>query len=214
MTDVGGLTAAEAAWLEGWAAGPTEGEGTPPRQGDPAADLRLPDHTGRERLLSEFWASGPALVMFWRHFGCGCGLERARRLREEYPEYLAAGLTPVIVGQGDPTRANRYRDEQDIPCAVLSDPGHRAYRAYGLGHWTVERVLFDAPPEYWRHERELGAGFQRDRRAQGRPPVDDPWRAVGEFVVGVDGRVRLPYAYQYCEDFPDPRVLTVAARLS
>ncbi len=60
----------------------------------------------------------------------------------------------------------------------------------------------------------LGADFQRDRREQGRPLVDDPWRAMGEYVIGMDGRVRLAYAYQYCEDFPDPRVLTAAAQLA
>ena len=46
------------------------------------------------------------------------------------------------------------------------------------------------------------------------PPVDDPWRAVAEYVVGTNGLVRLAYVYQYCEDFPDPRVLTTAARMS
>ncbi len=120
----------------------------------------------------------------------------------------------MVVTQGEPERADVYRREQGIPCVVLSDPDHEAYRAYGLGQWSVERVLFDAPSEYWAHERRLGADFQRDRRERGRAPVDDPWRAVGEYVVGADGRVRLAYAYQYCEDFPDPRVLTAAALLA
>jgi hypothetical protein len=44
--------------------------------------------------------------------------------------------------------------------------------------------------------------------------VDDPWRAVGEFVIGSDGTVRLSYAYQYCEDFPPPELLTTAALLA
>jgi hypothetical protein len=55
--------------------------------------------------------------------------------------------------------------------------------------------------------------FQSARREQGRPLVDDPWRAVAEYVIGSDGLVRLCYTYQHCEDFPDPRVLTTAARL-
>lgn len=96
---------------------------------------------------------------------------------------------------------------------MLCDPEHRAYRAYGIGQWSVERVLFDAPAEYWAHPQELGASFQSERREEGRPPVDDPWRAVAEFVIGSDGLVRLSYVYQHCEDFPDPRVLTTAARL-
>jgi hypothetical protein len=76
----------------------------------------------------------------------------------------------------------------------------------------VERVLFDAPSEYWAHPHDLGGAFQDGRRNQGNPPVDDPWRAVAEFVVDRDGSVRITYAYQYCEDFPDVRVLTTAVR--
>jgi peroxiredoxin len=207
-------TAAERRWLDVWTTGPTEEEGTGLAKGDAAPDLALPDHTGAIRQLSEFWADRPALIIFWRHFGCGCGIARAERLRAEWPDLVAAGLNPVIVAQGLPERAAAYRSEQDLPCPVLSEPEPGAYRAYGIGQWSVERVLYDAPPEFWSHSHDVGAAFQDHRRAGGRTPVDDPWRGVAEFVVGTDGRVRLCYAYQYCDDFPDPRVLTTAARLA
>lgn len=213
MATLEGLTAAaEAEWLEGWTAGPVEGEGTALTTGSAAPDLVLPDHTGASRSLSEFWARGPALVLFWRHFGCTCGVERAGRLVEEYAALREAGLEPVVIAQGEPARAAAYRELHGLPCPVLCDPHHDAYRAWGLGQWPVERVLFDAPAEYWDHPAELGAAFQDTRRDEGRPPVDDPWRAVAEFVVGTDGTVLLTYAYQYCNDFPDVRVLTTAAR--
>jgi hypothetical protein len=76
--------AAEQEWLERWTAGPREPEGQGLRIGAMAPDLQLLDDTGSPRLLSEFWATGPALVMFWRHFGCGCGVTRAQRLRSEW----------------------------------------------------------------------------------------------------------------------------------
>lgn len=206
--------AAETEWLAGWSAGPTEAERNGLPAGANAPDLVLADETGVPRSLSEFWTDQPALLMFWRHFGCGCGVARAERLRAEYQDYLEAGLNPVIVAQGEPVRAAAYRAEHDLPCPVLCDPDLVAYRAYSIGQWAVERVLYDGPPESWTHPQELGAGFQRGRRELGRPPVDDPWRAVAEFVIGSGGRVRLCYSYQYCEDFPDPRVLTTAARLA
>lgn len=152
--------------------------------------------------------------MFWRHFGCGCGIDRAQRLRSEFAQYQDSGLEVVIVAQGEPLRAAAYKEEHQLPCPVLCDPTGEAYRAYGLGHWPVERVLFDAPPEYWSHPRDLGMALQHTRRESGRPMVDDPWRAVSEFVLAPDGRLRLIHTYQHCEDFPDPRVLTTAARLS
>jgi peroxiredoxin len=215
VTTIEDLTiAAEAEWLAAWTAGPTEGEGVPLRYGAAAPDLTLLDHTGTERRLGEFWADGPALVMFWRHFGCGCGVARAERLREELARYREADLLPVIVGQGEPERAAAYRREHRVPCPILCDPDHVAYRAYGLGQWAVARVLHGAPMEYLAHERDVGVEFQAARRAGGRPLVDDPWRAVAEFVVNRAGVVRLSYAYQYCTDFPDPAVLTTAARVA
>lgn len=208
------LTAeAEAEWLERFTAGPTEPEGVGLRGGAAAPDLVLADHTGANRSLSELWAEQTVLLMFWRHFGCGCGVDRAKRLLEEFPAYQEAGIMPVIVAQGEPLRATAYRDQLGLPCAVLCDPDHEAYRSYGIGHWSVERVLYDAPTEFWAHPRDVGASFQDDRRAGGRPPVDDPWRATAEFVIGTDGVVRMAHVYQYCEDFPEPLVLTAAAQL-
>ena len=204
--------AAERTWLESWTAGPTEPEGSGLPVGAEAPDLRLLDHTGSLRSLSEFWSEGPAVVMFWRHFGCGCGVDRAARLCEEYAAYKDVGLRPVIVAQGDPERAAAYHLEHGVPCPILCDPDLMAYRAYGVGQWPVERILYDAPAQYWDHKRDVGRAFQDGRREAGRTPVDDPWRATAEFVVGRGGTVRLPYLYQYCEDFPDPRVLTTAAQ--
>jgi peroxiredoxin len=215
MSSLEELTAAaEDEWLANWTTGPSEAEGSGLPRGAVAPDLVLADDTGKDRNLSEFWAERPGLLMFWRHFGCGCGVDRAQRLAAEYASYLDAGLSPVIIAQGEPARAAAYRDEHTLPCPILCDPDHVAYRAYGLGQWSVARVLFDAPAEYWEHAHDLGRHFQTARRTAGRAPVDDPWRATGEFVVGTDGLVHLPYTYQYCEDYPDPRVLTAAGRLS
>ena len=214
MSPIEMTAAAERTWLDTWTAGPTEPEGSGLPAGAEAPDVVLADHTGVLRHLSEFWADGPALVMFWRHFGCGCGVQRAARLREEIDAYRVVGLQPVVVAQGEPERAAAYHQEHGLPCPILCDPDLMAYRAYGVGQWPVERILYDAPSEFWGHQLDVGRAFQDARRATGRPPVDDPWRATAEFVIGRRGVIRLPYLYQYCEDFPTPRLLTTAARLS
>src|SRR5438045_8688005 len=87
-----------------------------------------------------------------------------------------------------------------------------AYRAYALREGGPSQIVYDAPLEFMQHQREVGADFQRQRREQGRPPVDSAWQLPGEFVVDHSGTIRLAYRYQYCEDFPDPRILTSALR--
>ncbi|MFZ2963338.1 MAG: peroxiredoxin-like family protein [Rhodoglobus sp.] len=214
MSDLDQLVCdAEDRWLELFTTGPTKPPSRVLGLGDAAPDARLLDQVGNERSLSEFWSEGPALIVFWRHFGCGCGVDRAARIVAEAPQYAEAGLEVVIVGQGEPERANAYRELHGIPFPILADPSGQVYDAYGIGHWQPEQVFFDAPEEYWSHPQEVGLRLKAERRGRGRPMVDDPWRATAEFVVAPGGVVRLGYSYQYCEDFPDPRVLTTAARL-
>lgn len=207
---------AEAEWVGRFTQGPTEDrwQELPPQVGDEAPDAELPDHTGTTRHLREWWADQPAVVLFWRHFACGCGIDRAARLRDELDGYRDAGASVVIVGQGEPERAAAYREDQGTDVPILCDPSLDTYRAYGLIQLQVSQILFDAPEEFWSHDEEHAQQLCQARRESGRPMVDDPWRQPGEFVVGTDGRLRLTYRYQYCEDYPDPRVLTTAISLA
>ena len=215
MEDADRLTeAAEKEWLETWVAGPGEKRSKLLYPGTSAPEHELLDHTGISRRLSSFWSDGSALLMFWRHFGCGCGLDRSSRLIEEYADYLAAGINPVIIGQGEPERAAAYREKYGIPCPILCDPEFSAYSAYGLANFGVEQVLYDAPEETWCHSMEIGVDFQEARRAMSRPLVDNPWLSTGEFLVLPSGKIRTSYAYQYCSDYPDPRVFLTAAKMN
>ena len=83
----------------------------------------------------------------------------------------------------------------------------------GREHWQVEQALYDSPEEFCDLREETGRKFQEERRAQGRRMVDDPWMQSGEFVVATDGTIRVAYLYNYCADYPDPRVFTTAGRL-
>ena len=204
---------AENRWMDRWLEGPTI-EGRPFRRGDRAPNVEINREDGSVMSLSDAWADSVALIMLWRHLGCGCGLDRAGRLQEELPAYREAGLNVVICAPGEVDRIAAYKEKYGVPVPMYSDPGYGAHMAFGLGHWSVEQVLYDAPDEFCDLGAATGKEFQADRRAQGRPLVDDPWMQAGEFVVDMSGRIRVAYLYNYCEDFPDPRVFTTAARLA
>ena len=205
--------AAEKEWLETWVAGPGEKRSKVLDVGTSAPELELLDCTGTSHRLSSFWSEGAALFMFWRHFGCGCGVDRASRLNDEYADYKAAGINPVIIGQGEPERAAAYKEEHKIDCPILCDPDFTAYSAFGLSNFGIEQLLYDAPEETWCHSKEIGMDFQKARRAINRPLVDNPWLSPGEFLVGQGGTIRVSYTYQYCENFPDPRIFLTAAKI-
>ena len=205
---------AEQRWMDRWMEGPTI-QGSPLRRGDSAPEVSVLDEDGSEISLASAWADQPALVMLWRHLGCGCGLDRKGRLADELAGYEDAGLNVVISAPGERERVDAYKKKYQVPVKMYADPGYATHRAFGLGHWSEEQVLYDAPDDYCDIDLRAttGPAFQSDRRAQGRPLVDDPWMQSGEFVVDTDGRIRVAYLYNYCADYPDPRIFTTAARL-
>jgi peroxiredoxin len=208
------IEAAEDRWKTGWEAGPTRLRWTtlPPQVGDRAPDATLPDDEGRDVAMSSLWADRPLLVLFWRHFGCSCGMDRAARLRTELADYRAGGGDVVIVGQGEPARAARYRERQGIDVPILSDPERSVYQAYGLLQGSTAQILFDAPDPFLRCDFDAGMGLAASRHATDRALVDDPWQLPGEFVIGSDGVIAHAHRYGWCEDYPDPRVHVAAIR--
>lgn len=205
---------AEEGWLQSWQRGPTRLRWTslPLQAGDAAPDLELRNAEGGTTRLREAWRDGPALLLFWRHYGCSCGRDRARRLQAEHERYVGLGANVVVIGQGEPERSKVYALAHRLPCAVLCDPTRHAYDAYGLLEGQPSQIVFDAPDEFLRRDHEAGRQLQRSRHGTAAAPVDSPWQLPGEFVVDRSGTVRLAYRYQYCEDWPDPRVLIAAIK--
>lgn len=208
------VEAAETEWFDMFTAGPERPrwDDLPPQVGDQAPDLELLDEDGEAIRLSDRWDSGPALLLFWRHFGCGCGTERAARLADEFDDYVEAGATVTIIAEGEPPRAREYAAEHDIPCPLVCDPERAAYEAYGLRDFLPSQVLHGASDALLDLDADAADAIATERREQGRPLVDNPWQQPGEFVVGADGTLALVYRYQYCEDYPEPEVLETAIR--
>lgn len=204
---------AEAEYIQRFVAGPDRvgWDELPPQVGNSAPDLEMQDSTGTWRQLSEFWESGPALLLFWRHFGCSCTIDRAERLAGKYDEYTEAGATVAVVGEGDPERGADYAEEYGIEWPILCDPDATAHETYGLLDFTVAQTLYDHPELLDRNTKTVEQ-FAEQKREEGQPQVDNPWQQPGEFVIDADGVLQLTYRYQYCEDYPDPRVLTTAIR--
>lgn len=203
---------AEAEWFEMFTAGPsnTRLDELPPQVGDEATDIELMNQYGEPIRLSEFWDGNPALILFWRHFGCGCGFERAMRLSDEYENYVEAGANVVAIGEGEPARARAYADENDMQCPLLCDPEREAYAAYGLRDFQPAEVLHGASDDFFDFDPNAARELAQERRERGDPLVDNPWQQPGEFVVNTDGILELTYRYQYCEDYPDSNVLISA----
>jgi len=208
------IQSAEEEWLQHWKNGPSRlrWNKIPLQVGDQAPNFELQDSTGATVQLHNFWQDKPALVLFWRHYGCGCGMERARRLQNEYADYINLGAKVVIIGQGEPERAALYIHNRNIPCPVLCDPTYTVYQAYDLLEGKPSQIVFDAPDKLLQCDLETGIRLQNSRHGTERATVDNPWQLPGEFVVDTSGVIQLAYRYQYCEDWPNPLVLIGAIK--
>ena len=179
------IAAAESEGRQTWERGPTRTRWSriPLQVADRAPDFDLVDSSGQPRKLSDFWHSGPALLLFWRHYGCSCGRDRAARLQKEYADYTNLGANVVVIGQGEPERAAAYAERNQIPCPVLCDPTFHVYEAYDLLEGGPAQVLFDASDELIKCDRQAMKKMEESRRGTDRALVDSPWQLPGEFVV-------------------------------
>jgi hypothetical protein len=164
--------------------------------------VSLLDTSGSAVDVEQLWAEGPALLLFWRHWGCGCGVGRAERLIDEIEALTGAGANVVVIGQGEPERAAWYAEAYAIPCPILVDPDGSAYAAFGLLEMSPWLLLGEPKPDMAEFESWIG-----EHRAKGRPLADNPFLLPGEFVVDRGGRLVLTYRYQYCDNYPDQQAL-------
>ena len=208
------IEAAEKEWLALWKQGPSRLRWTkvPLQVGDLAPDFELQDTSGKSVHLRDFWRNGPALIMFWRHYGCSCGVDRANSLKNEYDDYIKLGASVVVIGQGEPERSKEYSQRNGIPCSVLCDPTFSVYEAYDLLEGKPSQIVYDAPDEYLHIDYETGAELQKSRHGTDGGLVDSPWQLPGEFVIDQKGIIQLAHRYQHCEDWPTPSMLIPAIK--
>lgn len=165
---------------------------------DLAPDIPALDGDGRTIQLSTLWQTRTLVLAFTRHFGCPQCKEMMDELHNARPEMEARGLTLAIVTQGTPEQAKRFCADRAPGATCLADPERRAYAAYGLGRGTPYQTLLS--PRIWTSNRRLKKtkGFAPEPAPAGQ----DTFVMSGTFIIGTDGRVRLPYYYEDIADHP------------
>jgi peroxiredoxin len=98
-------------------------------------ELSLPDTDGVMHNLSEFTASGPAVLVYARGAYCPFCLRQLADYAERYRDFKQAGIEVFAVSPESPRRSRRMRKGLKLPFAVLSDSKLDVARTFGLiGH--------------------------------------------------------------------------------
>lgn len=165
---------------------------------DPAPDLKLQNVEGKNVQLSSFWKKKTLVLAFTRHFGCPQCKEMVDNLVLASPEFKGKNLSLVIITQGTPEEAKAFCSERAPDVTCLADPERKAYQAFGLERANVWQSFLSL--NVWRSNRRLKR--ERGWRTDLPPSGQDALQMAGTFIIGSDGRIRLPYYYDDIADHP------------
>jgi len=170
---------------------------------DPAPDVELLNTEGVSLQLSSLWQSRVLILAFTRHFGCPQCKEMMDQLVQFKPQFAERGLALAVVTHGTPEMAQAFCSERAPGVLCLADPDRTAYQAYGLGRASLFQSVFS--PRVMRSNKRLSneKGWKPEMPAPGQ----DAFQMSGTFIIGTDGRIRLPYYYDDIADHPPVELL-------
>jgi peroxiredoxin len=103
-----------------------------PKVGDEAADVELLDERRRPVRLSELWAKGPLVVVFYRgDWSMPCRRQLAA-YRDETLAFRKAGARLCAISVDEPPVSAFLRAERGLAFPLLCDPSRAAVDAWGL----------------------------------------------------------------------------------
>ena len=164
----------------------------------PAPDVELLSVAGQPVRISSLWQGKVLVLAFTRHFGCPQCKEMLDRLVNFNPALSAKGLALAIITQGTPEQTRIFCQERAPGIVCLADPERKAYQAFFLGSTTWLASVFS--PTVIRSNRKLA--LEKGWKPELPPAGQDALQMSGLFVIGPDGRIRLPYYYDDITDHP------------
>jgi peroxiredoxin len=165
---------------------------------DPAPDIQVLNISGTPVRLSSLWKNQVLILAFARHFGCPQCKHMVDQLVNVSPDLKAKHLSLAIVTQGTPEEATFFCEQRAPGLVCLADPQRTAYQAYGLERANLWQSFLSL--NVWRSNRRLKR--ERGWGTELPPAGQDPMQMAGTFVIGQDGRIRLPYYYDDIADHP------------
>lgn len=170
---------------------------------DPAPDIAVLRADGTSVRLAAFWQNQVLVLAFTRHFGCPQCKEMVEQLIHYHPDLAARGIGLALVTHATPEKAAAFCAQRAPGVECLADPTRAAYRAYGLGRASFWQTFLSL--NVWRSNRRLRR--EKGWQTEFAPAGQDAMQMSGTFVIGMDGRIRLPYYYEDIADHPPVELL-------
>ena len=108
------------------------------KQGDQAPDFQLIASNGETLSLADL-AGQRVILFFYPKAGTPGCTTQACGFRDHWPQIEAAGATVVGVSPDSPEDLAAWKEEEDLPYTLLSDPEHEVAEAYGV--WGKKKMF-------------------------------------------------------------------------
>ncbi len=165
---------------------------------DPAPDVKLLDGYNKSVQLSSLWRDKVLVLAFTRHFGCPQCKEMIDQLIASHQALTERGLRLAIISHASAESAKKFCEQRAPSAICLADPDRVAYHAYGLYRGTIWQTLLS--PHIWISNRRLAR--TKGYKPELPPAGQDANQMSGTFIIGMDGRIHLPYYYEDIADHP------------
>jgi prostamide/prostaglandin F2alpha synthase len=178
-----------------------------PEHIDALAMITLPDQGGHPVRLGELWREGPAVIVWLRQFGCPFCRAYSVQLNRARAGFARAGARLVLIGQGRPDDASRFRNQMQIDLQILADIDRVTYLWAGTKLATIDELIGPVV---------VGRGLlamARQRVVLGHNTADEA-QLGGSIVVAPDGDVVSAHISRDASDMASvARLLAIVARV-
>lgn len=101
-----------------------------PKVGEQAPDFRLKNQDGEFVSLGDFRGQKVVLFAFPKAGTSGCTTQ-ACGFRDSFPRLEAANATVLGISPDPPEALRKWKDDENLPYTLLSDPDHVVLEAWG-----------------------------------------------------------------------------------
>ena len=123
------------------------------------------------------------------------------QLHRSKAQFEKIGFQVVLVGLGNPDRAEAFKKQFSISFSIICDPEKKLYQAYGLGRGSVVRMA--SPAFLLKGLKTLSRGHTPG------VPRDDIKQLPGVFLIDTSGNIR--YAHYSKDPSDNPSIETLLA---
>jgi peroxiredoxin len=170
-----------------------------PKAGDIAPDFELPDQNGRPVSLRRRLQSGPVVLTFFRGGWCPFCSLALRALDEVSRELRRSGADIMAISPETAAHAMETAERNSLSFPVLTDPGNRVARQYGL--------VWELGPELREVYERLGHVLPRiNGTSEWTLPIP------AGFVIASNGRIKYAHANTDLTRRLEPRAAVDAVR--